>query len=129
MSEANETVRRLAAFGVGAAMAYAEPEVQTSIAERLLAKASAGGGSAGAGAGSSTAGGDWTLTHGLRIALYATLRYVKRTFSPRFMRVTRSNLLSRLLYLRPLAFMSLPIGPQCSSIFSLLYSDSRLRQW
>jgi hypothetical protein len=72
-SEANDTVRRLAAFGIGAALAYVEPEVQAPIVERLLGRS----GSAGAGAGASSASGaDWTVTHGNRMALYGALRYV-----------------------------------------------------
>ena len=75
MSEPNDTVRRLAAFGIGASLAYLEDDVKTSMVERLLSSGGSGGKGSGAGAGSS-AGGDWTATHGMRMALYAALRYV-----------------------------------------------------
>jgi hypothetical protein len=80
MGDANDTVRRLSSFGVGAALAYLEPEVQTGIVDNLLkgrsASGGAGGGSAGAGAGAG-ASGDWAVAHGVRLALYGAVRYVQ----------------------------------------------------
>ncbi len=80
MGDANDTVRRLSSFGVGAALAYLEPEVQTGIVDNLLkgrsASGGAGGGSAGAGAGAG-ASSDWAVAHGVRLALYGAVRYVQ----------------------------------------------------
>jgi hypothetical protein len=75
MGDANDTVRRLASFGVGASLAFLEPEVQSGILENLVRGRAPSGGAGGAGAGAG-ASGDWTVVHGVRLALYGAVRCV-----------------------------------------------------
>ena len=75
MGDANDTVRRLASFGVGASLAFLEPEVQSGILKNLVRGRAPSGGAGGAGAGAG-ASGDWTVVHGVRLALYGAVRCV-----------------------------------------------------
>ena len=73
VSEPSDTVRRLAAFGIGASLSFLEPEQQAEVVSKLLSGGASGKGAGGAGA-SAGSSGDWTVLHGQRMALYAALR-------------------------------------------------------
>jgi hypothetical protein len=79
MADPNDTVRRMAAFGVGAAVGFLEPEPQAALTEALVRGRGVSGGAGGAGA-SAAAGagssGDWLVVHGQRMAVYGAVRCV-----------------------------------------------------